>query len=280
MMRASLVRGRLSPTRSKARSCSTRSSFTCRCTGRSATSSRKSVPPAATSKRPARSRTAPVKAPRTCPNSSLSSSSPGSAPQLTATNGPLRRGERAWIAWATTSLPVPLSPVRSTVASLCSRFSTSRRMRWKRAERPIRPGNVAVASCWSSSAGRSTITKATRGSQTAPGSAQKGAAVTDTSRGAAPGTSSIERQPSRLSPARSSWRSVPPLPKSSEPRRSARGRPSARRAEPSPSRRSRWDEACSTWKEASTQKNTRPREANAEATPASAAANASSSSLR
>ena len=34
------------------RSCSTRSSFTCRCSGRSPTSSRKSVPPAAISKRP------------------------------------------------------------------------------------------------------------------------------------------------------------------------------------------------------------------------------------
>ena len=38
------------------------------------------------------------------------------APQLTATNGPLApRGWRAWIARATSSLPVPLSPVISTL---------------------------------------------------------------------------------------------------------------------------------------------------------------------
>jgi hypothetical protein len=37
------------------------------------------------------------------------------APQLTATNGPLRRGESWWIAWAQSSLPVPLSPARRRV---------------------------------------------------------------------------------------------------------------------------------------------------------------------
>jgi len=39
-----------------------------------------------------RSRTAPVKEPRTCPNISLSRRSAGSAPQLTATNGPFLAG--------------------------------------------------------------------------------------------------------------------------------------------------------------------------------------------
>ena len=40
------------------------------------------------------------------------------APQFTATNGPLAaRRSRAWIARATSSLPVPLSPATSTDAS-------------------------------------------------------------------------------------------------------------------------------------------------------------------
>jgi hypothetical protein len=54
-------------------------------------SSRKSVPPFARSKRPSRRAAAPVKAPFSCPNSSLSSSGSGIAAQFTATNGPSRR---------------------------------------------------------------------------------------------------------------------------------------------------------------------------------------------
>ncbi len=40
------------------------------------------------------------------------------APQLIATNGALARGDSWWSARATSSLPVPLSPAISTVASL------------------------------------------------------------------------------------------------------------------------------------------------------------------
>ncbi len=80
-------------------------------------SSRKSVPPSASSKRPLRVATAPVNAPFSWPNSSLSSSSAGIAPQLTATKGRLRRGLASWIARATTSLPVPDSPRTSTLDS-------------------------------------------------------------------------------------------------------------------------------------------------------------------
>src|SRR5438067_2111247 len=54
--------------------------------------------------RPTRSRIAPVKAPRTCPNNADSSKSAGIAAQFTATNGPLLRVECWWIARATTSL--------------------------------------------------------------------------------------------------------------------------------------------------------------------------------
>ena len=76
-------------------------------------SSRKSVPPCAVSKRPARAST-PVATPRSMPKSSDSSSVSGSAAQLMATNGLSARSLRAWIMRATSSLPVPLSPVRST----------------------------------------------------------------------------------------------------------------------------------------------------------------------
>ena len=51
-------------------------------------SRRKSVPPSASTSRPARSACAPVNAPRRCPNNSLSSRSAGIAAQFTATNGP------------------------------------------------------------------------------------------------------------------------------------------------------------------------------------------------
>ena len=58
-------------------------------------------------KAPGARRVAPVKAPRTWPNSSLSSSPSGSAPQSTATKGPLRRALASWMARAASSLPVP-----------------------------------------------------------------------------------------------------------------------------------------------------------------------------
>ena len=70
-----------------------------------------------------------------------------------------------------------------------------------------------------------------------------GAAVTDTARGAAPGTVREDRQPSRRSPASMSWRNVPAGPNSSVPSRSARGRSSARCEAPSPTSRSSCDEA-------------------------------------
>ena len=99
-----------------------------------------------------------MNAPRTWPNSSLSSSSPGSAATFTATNGPLRRGEWAWMIRAITSLPVPLSPVTSTEASLYWRLSTRRITRPMARERQMRPlaASGPEDSTCSSSAGRST----------------------------------------------------------------------------------------------------------------------------
>ena len=42
----------------------------------------------------------------------------GTAAQLTPMKGSLARGPAVWMAWARTSLPVPLSPVMSTLASM------------------------------------------------------------------------------------------------------------------------------------------------------------------
>jgi hypothetical protein len=117
---------RESPTRVTARSWSARRSFTWREGGISPTSSRKRVPPLAAWNRPGREATAPVKAPRTWPKSSLSISPSGMAAQFTATNGPVPRGERRWISRATSSLPVPVSPWSSTVTSVAATFSMRR----------------------------------------------------------------------------------------------------------------------------------------------------------
>ena len=58
---------------------------------------------------------ASVNAPFLWPKSSLSRRFSGIAPQLTATKGSFFRFERVWIARATSSLPMPLSPWMSTV---------------------------------------------------------------------------------------------------------------------------------------------------------------------
>jgi hypothetical protein len=59
-----------------------------------------------------------VNAPRACPNSSLSRSVSLIAAQFTVTNGFCSRLLLACTARAISSLPVPLSPVISTVASV------------------------------------------------------------------------------------------------------------------------------------------------------------------
>ena len=96
---------RVLPSRSNSRSCSTRSSLGCSSSGMSPTSSRNSVPPWASSKRPIRCAIAPVNAPFSWPNSSLSSRPVGMAAQFSLTNVRLRRGLRSWMARAISSLP-------------------------------------------------------------------------------------------------------------------------------------------------------------------------------
>src|SRR5205823_2491678 len=104
------------PERSISRSWTARRILACSARLISAISSRNNVPPTACSNRPILRMTAPVKAPFSCPNSSLSSRFSGIAAQLTATNAPDDTGPLIWIARATTSLPVPDSPCTSTVA--------------------------------------------------------------------------------------------------------------------------------------------------------------------
>ena len=65
------------------------------------------MPPCASSKRPSCRATAPVKAPFSWPNSSLSASDSVSAAQLSATKGPAARRDLRWMRAATSSLPVP-----------------------------------------------------------------------------------------------------------------------------------------------------------------------------
>ena len=83
--------GSLPPTRSIVCSCSARSSFAWMEALSSPISSRNKVPPAASSNFPFFCATAPVNAPLSCPNNSLSRRLSGSAAQLTGTNGPADR---------------------------------------------------------------------------------------------------------------------------------------------------------------------------------------------
>ena len=117
-MRTSTLRQPVPPTRSISFSCSTRRILTCRPGSISPISSRKMVPPSASSKRPGRERRACVKAPFSWPKSSLSRRSRGMAPQLTGTKGLSALGLAACRARTSNSLPVPDSPVTSTVLSV------------------------------------------------------------------------------------------------------------------------------------------------------------------
>ncbi len=125
-MRTSMRRDREAPTRSTSPVSSTRSSLACCRTASVPISSSSSVPPSASSNRPIRSVRASVKAPFTWPNISLSKRPSESPPRLTATSGRAARGEAAWSHWATTSLPVPCSPLISTFAS----DAATRSMSW------------------------------------------------------------------------------------------------------------------------------------------------------
>ncbi len=114
-MRTSTLIVWVPPSRMNSFSCMTRSSLACVSRLMEEISSKKMVPLSAASNRPFFKATAPVKAPLTCPNRWLSSRSGGREPLLTVTNGASARFEFMWMARATSSLPVPLSPWRRIV---------------------------------------------------------------------------------------------------------------------------------------------------------------------
>ena len=94
------------------------STFACVCNVMSPISSRNIVPLSASSNLPLFLSVAPVKAPFSWPNNSLSINSWGIAAQLTSTKGPSARRLFSCKILAAISLPVPLSPRSSTLLLL------------------------------------------------------------------------------------------------------------------------------------------------------------------
>ncbi len=80
-----------------------------------------------------------MKAPRAWPKNSLSNNSRGTAAQFTRISGRSRRRLASWIARAISSLPVPDSPVTSTVASVPATRSIWRRIASMAGLRPMMP---------------------------------------------------------------------------------------------------------------------------------------------
>ncbi|MPM22309.1 hypothetical protein SDC9_68761 [bioreactor metagenome] len=118
MTRISIFTISFPPTRIISCSCNARRSFACMVRGKSSISSKRTVPSFASSKRPIlRVFKAPVKAPFSYPNSSDSKRESGIAEQLMRIYGLSRRLLLEKISRATTSLPVPVSPLMRMVAS-------------------------------------------------------------------------------------------------------------------------------------------------------------------
>ena len=116
---------RLLPRRVTSRFCKAARSLACNPNGRFPISSRNSVLPCAASNFPGRLSRASVKAPRSCPNNSLSNSDSLTAPISTLTISRPLRSERRCISRASISLPVPFSPVIRTLASVLATFVTT-----------------------------------------------------------------------------------------------------------------------------------------------------------
>ena len=158
MTRMSTRRGAAAPTGRISRASRTRSSRACTSGAASPTSSRNSTPRSALANRPSRA-VAPLKAPFVCPKSSPSTSVGGRAARFTATSGPERLAEWAWMARAASSLPVPVAPVMSTGRSLEAASATRAKTRCMTAELPTRPpgGGAVAAAVAPRSRSRSTI---------------------------------------------------------------------------------------------------------------------------
>ena len=114
--RTSTLSVRVPPTRSNFFSCKMRRILAWVFRLMSPISSKKMVPLSATSNLPRFLVVAPVKAPFSWPNSSLSISSSGMAAQFTSMRGLSGRSLIWWMVRATSSLPVPFSPVIRTQA--------------------------------------------------------------------------------------------------------------------------------------------------------------------
>src|SRR3990172_1114298 len=110
MMRTSTEMSRVPPTRRKLFVSRIFRSFGWTVPAMSPISSRKTLPPSATSRRPRFIVLASVKAPRSWPKSSESSRFSLSPAQLISMKGLSRRALLPWIARATRSLPGPLPP--------------------------------------------------------------------------------------------------------------------------------------------------------------------------
>ena len=109
----------------------------------SAISSRKRVPPSASSKSPRLFSLAPVNAPFLCPNNSLSSKCSPRLPQKIGINALSLRDEWLCKARATSSLPVPLSPSIKTEAEVSATSRINSRIRKMGSLFPIISGNAS-----------------------------------------------------------------------------------------------------------------------------------------
>ncbi len=123
-MRTSTLTVSLPPRRMNSPSWMTRSSLAWVCGPTVPISSKKMVPWWATSNRPFFEATAEVKAPLTWPKRIDSSKSSGMEPVFTGTKEWSARVLWLWMVWAMSSLPVPLSPLTSTVERVGATCST------------------------------------------------------------------------------------------------------------------------------------------------------------
>ncbi len=123
------------------------------------------------------------------------------APVSTVMNGPPLRGECAWMAAATALLPVPVSPVMSTFASLSASASMSETMRNIEGACAINPETGARCADSASSEARTTTMKRARGCRQWAVSNATGATETLTSWAPVSGHLMKARRPSTRLPA-------------------------------------------------------------------------------
>ncbi len=100
-----------------------------------------------------------MNAPLSYPKSSLSRSVSGRAPRFTDTNGWPHRSLRLWMARAASSLPVPLSPLISTVASLRATCRIWRSRSWVARQLPMISGSSPVSASRSRNARFSNVSR-------------------------------------------------------------------------------------------------------------------------